>query len=179
MPTLRQCAVTRDERPIGELIRFVAGPDGAIVPDLAGKLPGRGVWVTATHSAVGQAVARNVFAKSLKRQTKVDKGLADLVTRLLAERTRQALAFANKAGLVIAGFAKVDTAIETGEAVALVQAADASDDGVEKLARKFRAVSAVAGRPAVQSRFLVSAELSLAIGRPNVIHAALKSGGQT
>jgi hypothetical protein len=157
------------------MIRFVADPTGVIVPDLAAKLPGRGVWVTATKAAVAEAARRNVFAKSLKRAVKVEPDLADRVEALLKDRARQALAFANKAGLVVAGFAKVEAALGAGSAAVLIDAADAADDGVEKLSRTARR----AGKLVATSRFLPSADLSLAIGRPNVVHACLKAGGQT
>jgi uncharacterized protein len=175
---LRQCAVTRAERSADTMIRFVAGPNGAIAPDLAGKLLGRGVWVTATEAAVTAAVKRNVFAKSLKRSVTPDPGLAALVDRLLLERARQALSFANKAGLVVTGFAKVEDTLERGKAIALVQASDAAEDGVERLWRKFQAISAASGRSPHRSRLMPSGDLSLAMGRLNVVHAALTQGGQ-
>ncbi len=161
-----------------EMLRFVAGPDGAIAPDLTGKLGGRGVWVTATRSAVELAVKRNVFAKSLKMQVKPSIDLADLIARQMRERVRQSLAFANKAGLVTTGFTKVEKAIESGRVVMLIEAADAAKDGADKLRRKFIAVTTAANRPAMISAALHIADLSLAIGRPNVVHAALAEGGQ-
>ena len=112
---LRLCAVSRAHKPPEELIRFVAGPDGAIVPDLARRLPGRGVWVDATRQAVAAAVRQKAFARSLKRQVSVPADLADLVERLMARRLAEALSIANKAGLVVAGFAKVEELIAAGE----------------------------------------------------------------
>lgn len=175
---LRQCAVTRAERPISDLIRFGVGPDMSIVPDIAGKLPGRGIWITATRDAVAEAAKRNVFQKSLKRPTKVAPDLADMVDRLLADAARQALSFATKAGLVVTGFAKVDETIQAGRAVALMQAHDASEDGTERLKRKFVAERGAKGQPAPVVRIFAIDELSLAIGRSNVVHAALTAGGQ-
>jgi len=139
---LRLCAVSRVQKPPEELIRFVAGPDGKIVPDLARRLPGRGVWVDATREAVAEAVS-----------------------------------LANKAGLLVAGFAKVEELIEGGEAVALIHAADAAADGVGKLDRTFKALRGPNDTPAAIVRELAGAELSLAMGRPNVIHAAAAEGG--
>jgi hypothetical protein len=175
----RQCAVTRDERPATDLIRFVAGPEGDIVPDLVGKLPGRGVSITATTAMVEAAVKRNVFARSLKRALRVPPDLAARVDRLMWDRLRQALSFAQKAGLVVSGFAKVEAAIDAGQLVALVQAGDAAEDGVQRLARKFRAVQLAAGRDAPVARILSIADLSLAICRSNVVHAGLTAGGQS
>jgi uncharacterized protein len=160
------------------MIRFVAGPGGAIAPDLARKLAGRGIWVTATRSAVEQAVARNAFAKSLKAQAKPDRGLPDLVDQMLLARLRQGLSFANKAGLVMIGFTKVETALEAGSVIGLIQAADAADDGVDRLQRKFRAIAEARGRPALIVRHFRIDDLSMALGRSNVVHAALTEGGQ-
>jgi len=174
---LRLCAVSRVQKPPEELIRFVAGPDGKIVPDLARRLPGRGVWVDATREAVAEAVRRKAFAKSLKQNVSVPADLPDLVERLLQKRLAEAVSLANKAGLLVAGFAKVEELIEAGEAVALIHAADAAADGVGKLDRKFKALRGPNDTPATIVRELAGAELSLAMGRPNVIHAAAAEGG--
>ena len=174
---LRLCAVSRVQKPPEELIRFVAGPDGKIVPDLARRLPGRGVWVDATREAVAEAVRRKAFAKSLKQNVSVPADLPDLVERLLQKRLAEAVSLANKAGLLVAGFAKVEELIEAGEAVALIHAADAAADGVGKLDRKFKALRGPNDTPAAIVRELAGAELSLAMGRPNVIHAAAAEGG--
>ena len=176
---LRLCALTRVEKPADDLIRFVLGPDGAIAPDVTGKLGGRGVWVTATRLAVTDAARRNVFAKSLKMNAKPTADLADVVERQLLERVRQALSFTNKAGLVTSGFTKVEKALEAGRVVVLLAAADGADDGSDRLERKFLAISAAHGRVAMLTRCLGIADLSLAIGRPNVVHACLAQGGQT
>jgi uncharacterized protein len=177
-PPLRQCAVTRAELPAEDMIRFVAGLDGAIAPDITGKMGGRGVWVTATRTAIEQAVKRNVFAKSLKMQAKPPQDLADLVERQLLERVRQSLAFANKGGVVTTGFTKVEKAIEQGKVAMLLEASDAAPDGADKLRRKFIAIATAANRPAMLSTALNIADLSLATGRPLVVHAALAEGGQ-
>ena len=173
----RTCAVTRATLPPEQMLRFVAGPDDQIVPDLAHKLPGRGVWVTATHTAVSAAVKQNAFAKSLKRKLFVDPDLAGRVEALLAVRVREAFSFARKAGSVVTGFAKVDAALADGTGIALVHASDAAADGSAKLDRKLIAVRKSRGQPAPIVRALSSAEMSLAIGRDNVVHAALTEGG--
>jgi predicted RNA-binding protein YlxR (DUF448 family) len=176
---LRQCALSRASKPPEELIRFVAGPDGTVAPDLARRLPGRGVWIEATRDAVAAAVRQKVFARSLKRQVTVDPGLPALVERLMARRLAEALSLANKAGLIVAGFTKVEQLIAEAGAVALLHASDAASDGVEKLDRKFKALAAAGGIQGVVVRELTGAEMSLAMGRPNVIHAAAVEGGAT
>lgn len=176
---LRLCAVSRVERPVDDLIRFVLGPDGAVGPDIAGKLGGRGVWVTATNAAIAEAARRNVFSKSLKINAKPAADLAALVEQQLLIRVRQSLSFANKAGLLTAGFTKVEKALEAGQIAVLIAAIDGADDGSDRLERKFNAISAAQGRKAMLTRCLRIADLSLAIGRPNVVHAALAHGGQS
>lgn len=173
--TVRRCALTRVRRPKDDLIRFVLGPDGAVVPDLKEKLPGRGVWLTAAHDTVAEAVKRNAFARALKTQAKAAPDLADLVDRLLAEAALGAFALANKAGEVTFGHAKVEEALAKAPVLALVHAREAAEDGCRKLDGKARAARARAPIPAVRS--LGTDELGLASGRANVIHAALIQGG--
>jgi len=176
---LRQCAVTRAKKPPEELIRFVAGPDGAVVPDLARHLPGRGVWVDATYAAVAAAVRQKTFARSLKRQVSVPADLPARVERLMARRLSEALSLANKAGLIVAGFAKIEALMARKRAVVLIHAGDAAADGMAKLDGKFNALTTGGGAPTASIRDLSGAEMSLAIGRPNVIHAAAAEGGAT
>lgn len=175
----RTCALARTKHAPDELIRFVRAPDGAIVPDVANKLPGRGVWIRLSRSAVAEAARRNVFAKSLKRQATVAGDLADRVEALIKSRVTGALGFAVKAGQVTTGFTKVENAIEKGEAIALIHAADAAVDGRSKLDRKYKAVLAETepGAPPRLVTCLTNEELSLAMGRSHVVHAALTKGG--
>jgi predicted RNA-binding protein YlxR (DUF448 family) len=174
---LRLCAVSRTEKPTEELIRFVLAPDGTIVPDLARRLPGRGVWVEARRGAVATAARRNVFARSLKRPVSVPADLADQVERLMRKRLAAALSLAKKAGLAVSGFAKVEERIGRGRVAVLLHAADAGADGVEKLDRKFKALMGEAAASEATVRELTGAEMSLAMGLTNVIHAASSQGG--
>jgi uncharacterized protein len=171
----RLCVATRTVRPVGELIRFVIGPDGEAVPDLKSKLPGRGLWVTATQQALGEAVKRRAFTRGFKREVKLPADLVSQTERLLEGAVLDALAMAGKAGLVAAGFAKVERALEEGHVIALLHAAEAAPDGVRKLTaavnRQHRAE-----KPPVVIGFLTSAQLDLALNRPNVVHAALLAG---
>ncbi len=172
----RTCVATRAVRPVDELVRFVAAPDGVVVPDLKRKLPGRGVWVCASRTAVAEAVRRKAFARGLKAPVKVDPDLAGLVERLLERDAREALSLANKAGLVVSGFSKVEAAVARGRLVAVVHARDAAPDGVRKIAQAVRRAQACgeAAPPVVSA--LDSAQLDLALGRSHVIHAALLDG---
>lgn len=160
-------------------MRFVADPEGRLVPDLSRKLPGRGVWVTADKASVAAAVEARAFAKSLKRAVAVSPDLPQLVETLFVRRTLEALSLANKAGLVTTGFEKVEALIGSGRAAALVQGADAAADGKHKLDRKFAAIQRDSGKAGPVVDWLTIEQLSLAIGRSNVVHAALKQGGAT
>lgn len=177
--SLRRCILTRVERDPADLLRFVADPEGRLVPDLSRKLPGRGVWVTADKASVAAAVEARAFAKSLKRAVAVSPDLPQLVETLFVRRTLEALSLANKAGLVTTGFEKVEALIGNGRAAALVQGADAAADGKHKLDRKFAAIQRDSGKAGPVVDWLTIEQLSLAIGRSNVVHAALKQGGAT
>jgi hypothetical protein len=173
----RLCAVSRTPKPVEDLLRFVLGPDGTIVPDLARRLPGRGVWVAATRDAVLAAVRQKAFARSLKQPVAMPDDLAGRIERLMAKRLGEAISIANKAGLLTTGFTRVDDLIARGQAVVLIHAADASPDGRAKLDRKFKAsVGAEAAAAGTFDEF-AGHELDLAIGRSNVVHAAATEGG--
>ena len=168
----RFCVATREVRPAADLIRFVVGPDGEAVPDLKCRLPGRGVWVTATREAIENAVRRRAFARGFKRDVRLPADLSAQTERLLRQSVLDALAMAGKAGLVAAGFAKAATALERNGAVALLHAAEASGEG----ARKLDAIAGRSGKSFPVIEFLTTAELDLALDRANVIHAALLAG---
>ncbi len=170
----RMCIATRTVRPIGELIRFVAGPDG-VVPDLKRRLPGRGVWVTARRDQVEAAVKRRAFQKSLRADVKVPSALAEMVDGLLEHAVLDALAIAHKASLVVTGFTRVETAIAERVVVALLQARDAGADGSRKLAAALLRRGEAAAPVEIVPSFTID-QLDLALGRLNVVHAALLAG---
>jgi len=176
--TMRMCAVSREVRPVDELIRFVLSPQGAVVPDLKRKLPGRGLWITASRAKVAEAVKRNQFSRGFKRDVRAAPSLASDTENLLVRSAVEALAMAAKAGQVVAGFAKVEEALAGGQAKALIHASDGAADGIRKLDAILRQRGGnhgeSAGFPVVTA--LTSAELDLALGRTNVIHAALLAG---
>ena len=178
-PTLRTCVVSRECRPPHELIRFVASPDGQIVPDLARRLPGRGVWVKAERALVAEAVKRKSFARGLKQQVAASADLPEMIDQLLIKRSLEALSLANKAGLVTTGFTRVEAALISGSVALLLHAADGATDGAGKLDRRFVAIQAQAGSKPLILRELTCEQMSLALGRPNVVHAALSAGGAT
>ena len=178
--TARMCAVTREVRPVDELIRFVLDGSGQVVPDVKRKLPGRGLWVSASRQAVAAAVKRQLFAKGFRRPVKDRETLVAETDALLARSAIEALAIAAKAGQAVSGFAKVEASLKAGEAKALIHARDGAADGIRKLDNLAAAASAggnaeIAGKMPVINT-LSSAELDLALGRSNVIHAALLAG---
>ena len=178
----RLCAVTRRACDPALLLRFVAAPDGRIVPDIASKLPGRGVWLTATRNTVVQAIRQKAFARSLKREVTADESLAELEGTLMLKRVIDSLSMTNKAGSAFNGFAKIDRALERGKVFALLHASDGAEDGTRKLDQKFAHILREGGVPEADRagrtvRFLTSQELSLAMGRTNVVHAGLLVGG--
>lgn len=170
----RSCVVTRTVREEADLIRFVAAPDGSVVPDLALRLPGRGVWVTCSRSCVEEAAAKQAFSRGLKQPVRASGNLAEQIEALLSKRALEALSIANKAGEIVAGFFKLETALEKGQIVALLHAHEAASDGRDKLDRKLRAAEPEAPAPI---GLFTGEQLSLALGRPNVVHAGLKVGG--
>jgi uncharacterized protein len=180
--TVRMCAVARQVRSIDELIRFVVSPAGEVIPDLKRKLPGRGLWISASRRAVAEAVRRHQFSRGFKREVRVSPSLATDTEALLARSAIEALAMAAKAGQVICGFGKVEEALRSRQAQASIQALIHASDGAAEGIRKLDAiVRQNAGVNDKSTQFpvltaLTSEQLDLALGRSNVIHAALLAG---
>src|SRR5262245_29133714 len=173
----RFCAATGEVKPVGEMIRFVLDPDGAVVPDLKRRLPGRGIWITATRQALAAAVARKAFARGFKRDVCASVELVAMTDELIERAALDALAIAHKARKVAIGFTKVEAALAHQPVVAVLRAADAAPDGVRKLAAA-QHHRADAAQIVVIGAF-ASAQLDLALGRSNVIHAALLAGPES
>jgi len=165
---LRRCIVTRDVLPKEMLIRFVVGPSGEIVPDVQGKLPGRGLWVKAQRAALTSAVAKKLFAKAARRAVEVPSDLVDRTVSLLRQRCLDHLGLARRAGQVVCGFEKVSNALRSTRVGILIAADDAAADGRAKL-------KSMAGDLPTLTLFTI-AELSGALGRENVVHAAVAPG---
>ena len=178
----RMCALTRRELPVGELIRFVLGPDGLLVPDTEAKAEGRGVWITLSRAAVAEAVKKKVFARSLKTEVKLPDDLPGLTRQRLEQRMLSALSMARKAGQLTFGATKVKALLEGGDLVALITASDAAEDGRNKMVATWKAVHHAARESGIEGfeiphfELLDSEQLGLALGLENVIHAALTRG---
>lgn len=173
----RLCAVTRQCLDTTQLIRFVLSPDGAVVPDLERRLPGRGVWVGCDRKLVEKAVKANTFAKSLRTRAEAPADLAERVDTLMVKRLSGTLSLANKAGLAVCGFEKVSAALDKGPVAVVLHGAEASLDGRSKIGRKFKAIQGSRGLAAPIVDVLTVDQMSLAIGRGSVVHAALTPGG--
>jgi len=168
----RQCAVTRERLPKEAMLRFVLSPDGVVTPDLAERLPGRGVWVQAERAAVETAARKGAFARGFKQQVRVPDDLAGLVERLLAKRCLELLGLARKAGYAICGFDQVRDALRNGAPAMLLEASDGAEDGRMKvyfLAKALYSGVKVAGA-------FSAAELGMAFGRDRVIHGLVRKG---
>lgn len=167
----RRCIATGEVQPKCGLIRFVVGPGNQVVPDIAEKLPGRGIWVAADKAALEQAVKKKLFARAAKQFVTVPETLTADVERLLALRVIDLISLARKAGKAVAGYEKVKSWSMNKEAAILIQANDGSGRGKSKL-------SSPPGK-GTYIDILTAAELGLAFGREHVIHVALAGGGLT
>ncbi|WP_313008817.1 RNA-binding protein [Brevundimonas vesicularis] len=178
--SLRDATIDRERRDLvshevmdeSRLIRFVAGPDGQVVPDLGRKLPGRGLWVEASRASVEAAVKKNGFTRAAKTKLTAPADLADVVERLLARRCLDQLGLARREGVLISGFEKTAASLRTGKAAWVLEAADGSADGRGKILALARHQTAkICGA-------FTADDLSLALGLENAIHAVLLAGGR-
>ncbi len=166
----RRCLVTGEVKPKSALVRFVVGPESTIVPDVRERLPGRGLWVSARRADVEAAAQRGLFAKAARKAVKIPDDLAALVESLILRYALDLFGLARKAGLVAAGARQVEAALSNRSAALLIEAADASP----REAARLRARAEAQGLALVQC--FSAAELGLALGRENVVHAALCAG---
>lgn len=165
---LRRCIVTRAILPKAALIRFVIAPSGEVVPDAQGELPGRGLWVKAERAVLESAVVKNQFAKAARRPVEAAPDLVDRTVALLRQRCLDLIGLARRAGQVTSGFENVRRELRAGGVGVLLAAADAAIEGRGRL-------KAMAGDLPTVGLFTVT-ELSAALGRDNVVHAALRPG---
>ncbi|SFL06052.1 RNA-binding protein [Shimia haliotis] len=166
----RKCIATGASSSTNGLVRFVVGPDGTVVPDILGKLPGRGMWVSADREAIEKAAKKGLFSRAAKQKVQVPAGLVDEVERQLAHRVVELVSLSRRSGSAVTGYEKVKDWLVKDVAEILLQASDGSERGKMKL------------RPPNGGHYfdcLTASELGLAFGRQTVIHGALASGGLT
>jgi hypothetical protein len=165
----RKCIASGESQPKAGLVRFCLDPEGAVVPDILNRLPGRGFYVAADRGLIEKAAKKGLFARAARQPVKVPEGLADLVERLLAQRVVELLSMARKAGDAVTGYEKVKDWLAKGTAATLIQASDGSERGKTKL----HAPEGEGGFIGV----LTAGEMGLSFGRERAIHAALAAGG--
>lgn len=182
----RTCIVTRDAKDAGELIRFVCDPADNVVPDLKGDLPGRGVWVSAKQAMVVEAMKRNLFAKGLEKKVTVSDTLDTDIAELMHRSVMGALAMANKAGVIVYGYSKVNDLIRSGSAKLVMHAEDAAADGIRKIGSALRAIEnsdeddeTDGDKAPFVVSFSSSDDLEKVLGGVNIMHVAAKPGGAT
>lgn len=165
---LRRCIVTGAVGPKERMIRFVVGPDGQLVPDLEGRLPGRGMWLSARRDVVNTAVAKASFAKAARRKLEVPADLADRLEALLRRRCLDLLGLARRAGQAVSGYDKVRAELKSGRGAVLLAASDGAEDGVSKIGALAPTLPVVRG--------LSASELGAAFGRDHTVHGVLLRG---
>jgi predicted RNA-binding protein YlxR (DUF448 family)/ribosomal protein L30E len=166
---LRRCLATGAIRPKEEMIRFVAGPENELVPDLAAKLPGRGLWLSPERDVVHTALTKGLFAKAARRKLNVPPDLAQRLEALLKRRCLDILGMARRAGLVVAGFDQAKEALTKGSAALRLEASDGAHDGRRKLDGKMQGIETV--------MLFTGTELGNALGRDHVVHIVVLPGG--
>jgi predicted RNA-binding protein YlxR (DUF448 family) len=169
----RLCLASREVRPVGQMFRYVVAPDGKVIPDLGRELPGRGAWVTATRAALEKVIGERLFAHPFRGKGSANQELLELVEHKLERSALEALSLANKAGQVVSGFARVEALLAERDVAALIHASEAAADGVRKLDAAAHAAAAAGRRQPECINFFRGEQLDLALGRPNVVHAAL------
>ena len=174
----RLCAVTRQTKPVDELMRFVQNPAGEVIPDPKGELPGRGVWVTSVRSTIEKAIKDQVFTRGFKSNVSVDVSIVDQIDKLLENFALSYLGLARKAGLVVAGFTKVITAIRDGAVCGIIHANDASEEGLKKV---LKSIFSQSGKNTGISviRIFTTNQLAPIFGDKNVVNVALLTGSMS
>ena len=165
----RRCIYTRQTSPRELLIRFVISPDGMVVPDLQERLPGRGLWLTASGDILKRACAENTFSRAARRNVMVPADLPDRLAALMNSRCLDLIGLARRSGAAIAGFEKVRVALRSGDVALLITASDGADDGREKLARRATGIETLS--------LWTASQLGAPFGRDRCVHAAILASG--
>lgn len=172
----RTCIVTRESGSSENMIRFAASPDGALVPDIKGNLPGRGAWIKASRSILQEALRRKAFERNLQQELIIPDGLVEMVDRLLLKSALQSLSLTRKTGLVVSGLQKVDETVRSGQAAMVLHAFEAADDGKRKIAQAIHAAQELGKDNVPVISIFTGDDLGLAFGAAHVIHVAILKG---
>lgn len=165
---LRRCIVTREARPRRELLRFVVGPDGSVVPDVDGTLPARGLWLLPQRDILSRACAGRVFAKVAGCDARTPDDLSERVEEQLVRRCVSLIGLARRAGMAVVGYERARLMLRSGRAAALIGARDGADGG----RRRLRALAS--GLPVIE--LLNRAEIGGALGCDEAVHVVLAVG---
>lgn len=169
----RKCILSGELKPKENLIRFVRDPDGNIMPDIKGNLPGRGVWVSANYRDVKAAAEKDLFSKAYKSRLRGQENLAELTKELLFKSALSWLSMANKSGNLVCGRTRVEKAINKHKAAMLLEAVDGAEDGKKKIRSLKKALESETGIGCELVSLFSVAQMSAALGRENVVHAAI------
>ena len=170
--SVRRCIASGELRPKAELIRFVADPEGTVVPDLAGRLPGRGLWLSPRREHLERACARNLFARAAKAPLRVPEDLPARVEKLLSRRCLELIGLAKRAGQAVSGYQRVASLLASGGVAVLLAAVDTAEDGRRKLRAAARTQNPA---PRVVEVFTAE-ELGRALGQAARAHVAIAPG---
>ncbi len=173
---IRQCIVTRERLLKDELLRFVLDPEGHVIPDIRGKLPGRGVWVKAQKKIVVEALERKAFSRGFRQPVTVRPDLPELIRNLLHRDCLSALSLAYRAGDVIIGAAKLLESIGQKPVIYVLHSSEAAEDGCRRLDKKFIAATNFGDRLSNNNSFFSCEQLSSALGQPKVVHIGFLDG---
>lgn len=173
---VRRCIATGERRSPGEMVRFVVSPDGEAVPDIAGRLPGRGAWVSSDREAMNRAAERRLFSRAFRQPVSAPDDLADRVEALLARRALDRLGLAKRAAEAVHGFDRVTEEIRKSVPGVLIEASDGAEDGRSKVLGLLHGVHGGSGSLPIVAGCFSMDELGMALGRPRVVHACIKRG---
>ena len=161
----RKCIATEESKEPIKMIRFVLDPFGAVVPDLAEKLPGKGMWITSCYGTISKAVEKRLFERSMHQRVIISNSFLEDIEQILVDRAVSAVGLARRAGRVLAGHAKIDHALRQGKVLLRIEAKDGSRDGRNKLTRLNPNI------PVLDCVY--SEELARAFEKHNAVHLAI------
>lgn len=176
---IRKCILSGERETRHALIRLALGPAGEVLPDVRARAPGRGAWIGVRKAELEQALDKGKLRGALARAFKsnsftLDADLPELIARALQQAALNRLGLEARAGYMVTGSERLETAARAGKLHMLFHAGDAAADGTRKLDAAWRVGS---DREGSAMRGLVlplgRAILSVALGRENVVHGGL------
>jgi len=174
-PRERRCLASGETRDPVDMVRFVLSPEGVVTPDVAGKLPGRGVWVSADRKSLEKTIALKSFVRGFKTKAKVEGDLVTLTDSLLARKVLGLITMARKAGVIALGFDQVQSMAREAAIAFRIEASDGSKDGRSKIRTLAKAINREQDLPdPVVIGCFTAKEIGTALARESIVHAAVK-----